>query len=63
MLLFAKSDGYKVLAKASLILCIFNVNEPVLYGVPVIFNPIMIIPFLVAPAIGFVLLMALCISV
>ncbi len=54
MLLFAKSDGYKVLAKASLILCIFNVNEPVLYGVPVIFNPIMIIPFLVAPAIGFV---------
>ncbi|PQJ62185.1 EAL domain-containing protein [Photobacterium angustum] len=54
MLLFAKSEGYKVLAKASLILCLFNVNEPVLYGVPVIFNPIMIIPFLVAPAIGFV---------
>lgn len=55
MLLFAKSKGYKILAKSALILCIFNVNEPILYGIPVIFNPIMIIPFLVVPVVSFII--------
>ncbi|SMY35084.1 EAL domain-containing protein [Photobacterium andalusiense] len=55
MLLFAKSKGYKILAKSAFILCVFNVNEPILYGIPVIFNPIMIIPFLVVPAVSFVI--------
>ncbi|SMY16368.1 Lichenan permease IIC component [Photobacterium aquimaris] len=55
MLLFAKSKGYKILAKSALILCVFNVNEPILYGIPIIFNPIMIIPFLVVPVVSFVI--------
>ncbi|PST89533.1 diguanylate phosphodiesterase [Photobacterium sp. NCIMB 13483] len=55
MLFFAKSKGYKLLAKAALILCLFNVNEPILYGIPVIFNPIMIIPFLLVPTVSFIL--------
>ena len=55
MLLFAKSKGYKILAKSALILCFFNVNEPILYGIPVIFNPIMIIPFLVVPVVSFII--------
>ncbi|CEO41219.1 diguanylate phosphodiesterase [Photobacterium kishitanii] len=55
MLFFAKSKGYKVLAKAALLLCLFNVNEPILYGVPIIFNPVMIIPFLLVPAVSFVI--------
>ncbi|PSU91694.1 diguanylate phosphodiesterase [Photobacterium kishitanii] len=55
MLFFAKSKGYKLLAKAALLLCLFNVNEPILYGVPIIFNPVMIIPFLLVPAVSFVI--------
>lgn len=55
MLLFAKSNGYKILAKAALVLCLFNINEPILYGIPVIFNPIMIVPFLLVPAVSFIL--------
>ncbi|SKA00358.1 EAL domain-containing protein [Photobacterium toruni] len=55
MLFFAKSKGYKLLAKATLVLCLFNVNEPILYGVPVIFNPIMIVPFLIVPTVSFVI--------
>ncbi|PSV15834.1 diguanylate phosphodiesterase [Photobacterium kishitanii] len=55
MLFFAKSKGYKILAKAALLLCLFNVNEPILYGVPIIFNPVMIIPFLLVPAVSFVI--------
>lgn len=54
MLIFAKSKGYKVLARAALLLCIFNINEPILYGIPVIFNPIMIIPFLLVSVVSFV---------
>ena len=55
LLFFAKSKGYKLLAKAALLLCLFNVNEPILYGIPVIFNPIMIIPFLLVPSVSFVI--------
>ena len=55
MLLFARGKGYRLLAKAALILTIFNINEPILFGVPVIFNPIMIIPFLSVPLVCFTL--------
>ncbi|WEM44330.1 EAL domain-containing protein (plasmid) [Photobacterium sp. DA100] len=55
MLLFAKSKGYRLLAKAALILTIFNINEPILFGIPVIFNPIMILPFLSVPLVSFLL--------
>ncbi|MGR6859085.1 EAL domain-containing protein [Aliivibrio salmonicida] len=52
VLLFAKNKGYRTLAKASLLLSIFNINEPILYGLPIMFNPIMIIPFLLVPIVG-----------
>lgn len=55
VLLFAKNKGYRTLAKAALILSIFNINEPIIYGLPIMFNPIMIIPFLLAPIIGLVI--------
>ena len=55
MLFFAKSKGYKLLAKAAFVLCLFNVNEPILYGIPVIFNPIMLIPFLLVPVVSFII--------
>ncbi|MGR6837571.1 EAL domain-containing protein [Aliivibrio wodanis] len=52
ILIFAKNKGYRSLAKAALILSIFNINEPIIYGLPIMFNPIMIIPFLLAPIAG-----------
>ncbi|WP_082008699.1 EAL domain-containing protein [Photobacterium gaetbulicola] len=55
MLFFAKSKGYRLLAKAALILTIFNINEPILFGIPIIFNPIMILPFLSVPLLSFLL--------
>ena len=55
MLFFAKGKGYRLLAKAALILTIFNINEPILFVIPVIFNPIMIVPFLSVPLVSFML--------
>ncbi|MCP9758049.1 EAL domain-containing protein [Aquitalea sp. S1-19] len=55
MLLRARDKGYRQLARASLPLAFIHINEPVIFGVPVFFNPVMAIPFLLVPATGFVL--------
>lgn len=51
MLLFSKSKRYKGLAKVALVPQMCNVNEPVLYGIPVILNTTMLIPFLLVQAL------------
>lgn len=45
----AKSQQLKVLGKASLAPGIFNINEPIIFGLPIVYNPYMAIPFFLAP--------------
>jgi cellobiose PTS system EIIC component len=45
MVLFAKSQQMKQLGRLALAPGIFNINEPVIFGLPIVLNPIMIIPF------------------
>ncbi|MBF0757898.1 PTS cellobiose transporter subunit IIC [Ligilactobacillus murinus] len=45
----AKSEQLKVLGKAAIVPCIFNINEPLIFGIPLIYNPFMAIPFFLAP--------------
>lgn len=45
----AKSKQCKQLGKLAVIPNIFNINEPILFGVPIVFNPIMAIPFFLVP--------------
>ncbi|MFA0567996.1 EAL domain-containing protein [Vibrio gallaecicus] len=52
MILFSRNDSYKKLGCAVLILSLFNINEPVIYGLPIMFNPILIIPFLTIPVLS-----------
>lgn len=56
MLFFTRNKGYRNLAIATLLLSIFNINEPILFGLPVIFNPVLIVPFLLTP------LVAICVA-
>lgn len=51
LLMLSKSTQLKQIGKTSIIPSIFNINEPVIFGVPIILNPIMLIPFVVAPAV------------
>lgn len=44
-----KSSNTSGLAKYSFVPGIFNINETVIYGLPVIFNPYYIVPFLLSP--------------
>ena len=43
--LVAKRKDMRSIAKVSLPTSIFNINEPMLFGLPIVFNPIMLIPF------------------
>lgn len=52
VLLFTKRNKpYSVVSKLSLAPGIFNINEPVMFGFPIVLNPILFIPFLVIPMI------------
>lgn len=48
----AKSEQLKVLGKASIVPCLFNINEPLIFGIPLIYNPFMAIPFFLAPMVS-----------
>lgn len=49
MIFAAKSDQLKVLGKAALLPGLFNINEPVIFGAPIVYNPYLILPFILAP--------------
>jgi len=53
ILLIAKSKQNKAIGKLALAPAIFNISEPIIFGIPIVMNPIMMIPFVLAPlAIG-----------
>lgn len=48
----AKSDQLKVLGRASIAPAIFNINEPIIFGMPIVYNPYLAIPFFLAPMVS-----------
>lgn len=48
---FGKAKYTKSISRASLIPCIFNINEPIIFGFPIMLNPVFFIPFIGAPII------------
>lgn len=51
MTFLAKSKQYKALGKLAVGPGIFNINEPIIFGIPVVLNPIMLIPFIITPLV------------
>lgn len=51
-MLFTKNRGYRRLGLVALTFSLFNINELVIYGLPVMFNPILIIPFILVPILS-----------
>ncbi|PLR77332.1 PTS system, cellobiose-specific IIC component [Bacillus sp. V3-13] len=49
MVFLAKSQQMKQLGRLALGPGIFNINEPITFGMPVVMNPIMIVPFILTP--------------
>lgn len=49
--LVSKREDYRQIAKLSFIPGLFNINEPLIYGLPIMLNPILAIPFIITPLI------------
>ncbi len=49
--LVGKRQDYRQIAKLSFIPGIFNINEPLIYGLPIMLNPILAIPFILTPLV------------
>lgn len=56
MVFFSKSTQSKQLGKLSISPGIFNINEPVIFGTPIVMNPFMAIPFILTPMVSATLL-------
>ena len=59
IMLFSKREDFKAIAKLAIPCGIFNINEPIIFGIPMVMNPVLGIPFFLAPVcsviIGYVL--------
>lgn len=52
LLLFMKSKQLKEVGKLAAPAAIFNVNEPVIFGLPIVLNPIIAIPWILGPILA-----------
>lgn len=52
ILIFSKRDDYRSIAKLGIPCGIFNINEPIVFGLPIVMNPILAIPFLITPVVS-----------
>lgn len=55
LLLRSKVTHLRTIGKLGVVPSFFNINEPILFGAPIIMNPIMFIPFICVPMINAVL--------
>ncbi|WP_311480223.1 PTS sugar transporter subunit IIC [uncultured Anaerococcus sp.] len=53
--LIAKSKRLKQLSKLSILPAIFGINEPVIYGLPIVLNPLLMVPFILVPTINIII--------
>lgn len=49
LFMFSKSKYLKQLGRLSILPGIFNINEPIIFGTPIVMNPLLAIPFILVP--------------
>lgn len=52
MLLFCKSKRITQLGKLSIVPGVFGINEPIIFGLPIVLNPILVFPFIFVPILN-----------
>jgi cellobiose PTS system EIIC component len=55
LFMFSKAKYLKELGKLSFLPGLFNINEPIIFGAPIVMNPVLIIPFILAPLVNVVI--------
>ena len=51
ILLFSKREDSRTIAKLGAPMGFFNINEPIIFGMPIVLNPLYVIPWLIIPPI------------
>lgn len=51
LLIFSKRADYQTISKLSLAPGVFNINETMTFGLPIVLNPIFMIPFILTPVV------------
>ncbi|MEB6548665.1 PTS sugar transporter subunit IIC [Heyndrickxia sporothermodurans] len=51
----SRRKDYREIGKLSIAPGLFNINEPVIFGLPVVLNPILILPFIIVPAVNVII--------
>ncbi|MDE6195301.1 MAG: PTS transporter subunit EIIC, partial [Erysipelotrichaceae bacterium] len=54
-LLSARSAQLKSITRLSIVPGIFNINEPVIFGLPIAFNAYFLVPFLIVPVVALII--------
>lgn len=62
LFMFSKSKYLKSLGRLSILPGLFNINEPMIFGAPIVMNPVLGIPFIVAPLVTTTLSYVLTVS-
>ncbi len=55
LMIFGKRRSNRGLGKMAAIPMLFNINEIMIFGLPVIYNPVMLVPFLCVPVLCFLI--------
>lgn len=55
ILVFSKRKDYRTVVGIGLAPGIFEINEPIMFGLPIVLNPIFLIPFTIAPLISVII--------
>ncbi|ALB30208.1 PTS sugar transporter subunit IIC [Companilactobacillus heilongjiangensis] len=50
--LVSRRKDYRTIAKMALVPGLFNINEPLMFGLPIVLNPIMAVPFVLTPVVN-----------
>ncbi len=47
--LFSRRGDYRAIAKLEVAPAIFEINEPMTFGLPIVLNPLLVVPFIITP--------------
>lgn len=47
----SKSEELRAVGKVSIVPAMFGINEPIIFGLPIMLNPIFLLPFLIVPVV------------
>ena len=55
VLLFSRKESWRAVAKVGFPALLFNIQEPLYFGLPIVLNPLLLIPYVLAPMVNTVI--------